>query len=385
MRNARPLLLCIGLCCSLLLAPAWSSPPTPDQSLRTETGILQGAPWRIDVPAHWNGELVMYAHGFEPVGTPRPDPWPANPWTEALGKAGYAVAQSGYRSQGWAVKDAIDDLERLRAQFLREHPDTRHTWIIGFSMGGAVAIATLERLPAHYAGGASLCGANLPGSVLAAEMLTSLLAFEYFFPNATGLPDAGLASADAATLPQDELFAAIDAAVKGNPKAAAVLARRLEVTPDELSGTLSLHALVFQQLLKRAGGMPTGNHETAYTGFGDDKAFNAGVRRVSADPAALARLDRDLALTGALRRPLLLQYNREDPSVTPRFEAVYPALVAKADAAAQLTTLPATGTGHCDFTPEQIVDAVVTLGRPAAPAPATLPAAARSTDAAPRP
>lgn len=379
MRTACRLSLCLGLCAGLLLAPAWGKPPVTT-ALHTETGTLQGAPWRIDVPAHWNGELVMYAHGFEPIGTPRPDPWPGNPWTEALGKAGYAVAQSGYRSQGWAVKDAVDDLEHLRARFLLQHPGTRRTWIMGFSMGGAVAIATLERLPGHYAGGASLCGANLPGSVLAIETLTSLLAFDYFFPNAAGLPAAGLASAEAASLPQGAMYAPIEAAVQADPDAAAVLARRLELQPRELADTVSLHALVFQQLVARAGGMPVGNLTTVYAGFGDDKAFNAGVRRMAADATAQARLDRDLALSGDLRRPLLLQYNRDDPSVTPRFEPVYPALAARAGAAAQVTTLPPAGTGHCDFTPEQIVEAVVTLGRQSAPTPA-----AGSTGAAPNP
>lgn len=374
MRIALRLSLCLGLCTALLIPPASSRPTT---TARTETGTLQGAPWRIDVPPHWNGELVMYAHGFEPIGTPRPDPWPGNPWTEALTRAGYAVAQSGYSSQGWAVKDAIADLERLRAQFVTEHPATRRSWILGFSMGGAVTIGTLEHFPQHYAGGVSMCGANLPGDVLAAEMLTSLVAFEYFFPGVKGLPAAGLTDPGVAALPQGVLYEAIDAALQGNPAAVAVLARRLELKPGELADTISLHTLVFQQLAKRSGGIPVGNETTVYAGFGDDKAFNAGVRRLAADPAAHATLQRDLALTGALRRPLVLQYNLEDPSVTPRFEPVYPALVAKAGAASQLVPLPPVGTGHCEFTPEQVVAAVAMQSAAAQ--------SARSTGAAPSP
>jgi pimeloyl-ACP methyl ester carboxylesterase len=357
MRNARWLSLYLGLCTALLLPPAWSRPPA-DSPIRTETGTLQGAPWRIDMPAHWNGELVVYAHGFEPIGTPRPDPWPGNAWTEALTQAGYAVAQSGYSSQGWAVTDAIADLERLRAQFVAQHPDTRHSWIIGFSMGGAVAIGTLERLPQHYSGGVSMCGANLPGDVLAAEMLASLVAFEYFFPDAKGLPEGGLISPAAAAMPQGETYDAIAAAVETNPVAAATLARRLELKPDELAGTISLHTLVFQQLVKRSGGVPVSNQQTVYSGFGDDKAFNAGVRRVSADPAAERKLARGLALTGALQRPLVLQYNLDDPSVTPRFEPVYPALARRAGATSQLAQLPPVGSGHCQFTPQQVLAAV---------------------------
>ncbi|OEZ02634.1 MULTISPECIES: hypothetical protein [Stenotrophomonas] len=356
MRNIRWLSLYLGLCTDLLLPPAWSRPPA-DSPIRTETGTLQGAPWRVDVPAHWNGELVVYAHGFEPIGTPRPDPWPGNAWTEALTQAGYAVAQSGYSSQGWAVTDAIADLERLRARFVAQHPDTRHSWIIGFSMGGAVAIGTLERLPQHYSGGVSMCRANLPGDVLAAEMLTSLVAFEYFFPDAKGLPEGGLISPAAAAMPQGETYDAIAAAIETNPVAAATLSRRLELKPDELAGTISLHTLVFQQLVKRSGGVPVSNQQTVYSGFGDDKAFNAGVRRVSADPSAERKLARGLALTGALQKPLVLQYNLDDPSVTPRFEPIYPALARKAGAASQLAQLPPVGSGHCQFTPQQVLAA----------------------------
>lgn len=86
----------------------------PPPAARTLSGELQGAPWRLDVPADWNGDLVMLAHGYEPVGVPRTAPMAANDSTAPLLAAGYAVAQSAYASQGWAVADAITDTERLR-------------------------------------------------------------------------------------------------------------------------------------------------------------------------------------------------------------------------------------------------------------------------------
>jgi len=45
------------------------------------SGTLNGAPYRIDVPANWNGSVVMVAHGYEPVGVPRADQWPQDPAT----------------------------------------------------------------------------------------------------------------------------------------------------------------------------------------------------------------------------------------------------------------------------------------------------------------
>src|ERR1700742_2186983 len=36
---------------------------------RVHTGISAGAAYRIEVPDHWNGTLVVYAHGYRGTGT----------------------------------------------------------------------------------------------------------------------------------------------------------------------------------------------------------------------------------------------------------------------------------------------------------------------------
>ncbi len=335
---------------------------------RTLDGVLQGAPWRLDVPAAWNGELVMLAHGYEPKGVPRPTPMPANDATAALTGAGFAVAQSAYASQGWAVADAIADTERLRRQVLAQLPGLRHTWLLGFSMGGAVTLATLERTPQGYDGGVALCGANLPGEVLANDLLTTLVAFDYFFGQAEGLPRGGLLAAETAALPQATLYQGIATALQGDADAAALLATRLQVQPDALAGTISLHALVLHELIERAGGMPVGNVAVRYSGFGDDAAFNAGVARVRAAPAAQRYVRGPLALTGALQRPVALQFNVGDPTIVPRMQAVYPQLATRAGATARLRQLPAAGEGHCGFSDAQVLQALQTVRAVVVPA-----------------
>lgn len=351
---------------ALLIGIAVFSPLALAKGPVTETGELQDAPWRIDVPENWNGELVMLAHGFEPAGVPRDAAWPANEATPALLGAGYAVAQSGYRRQGWAVAEGVADTERLRQHFIARHPDTKRAWILGFSMGGAIAIASLEQQAGHYAGGVSLCGANLPGEALASELLTTLVAFDYFFPDTRGLPMHGLASPAAGELPQMQIHQGVAAALLTKPEVAQRLAARLEVSTDELAGTISLHALVFHDMARRSGGMPVGNPQTVYQGFGDDTAFNAGVRRYMADPAAQAWLAGQPMLTGALRQPLVIQFNHRDPTITPRMQALYPRLAAQAGATPSPTVLPAAGEGHCGFSDEQTLAALKTVARLAA-------------------
>lgn len=322
------------------------------------SGELQGAPWRLDVPAAWNGDLVMLAHGYEPVGVPRTTPMTANDSTARLLAAGYAVAQSAYASQGWAVADAITDMERLRQHALGELKRVRHTWLLGFSMGGAVTLASLERYPQHYAGGVSLCGANLSGEQIATDLLTTLVAFDYFFPDAEGLPASGLASREAAALPQAALYQGIAGALQQNPQHAEVLARQLQVAPDALAGTISLHALVLHELATRSGGMPVGNRGVVYRGFGDDTAFNAGVQRVDAVPAAQADIRAKLELSGALKRPLVIQFNKNDPTIVPHMQTVYPQLAAHAGARPLPRVLPAAGEGHCGFSEADVVEAL---------------------------
>src|SRR6267143_121874 len=61
----------ILLAFTLFTALAWSEP-------KKETGEINGARFRIDVPEKWNGGLVMYCHGYSPVpgnfDNPKPNP-----------------------------------------------------------------------------------------------------------------------------------------------------------------------------------------------------------------------------------------------------------------------------------------------------------------------
>ena len=362
-RRAPRLLLRHAWAVALLLPSAgpWAAPPAAPRTLE---GELQGAPWRLDVPAHWKGDLVMLAHGYEPVGAPRERPMRADDSTAALLEAGYAVAQSAYSSQGWAVADAVTDMERLRQHAVSALDGVRNTWMLGFSMGGAVTVATLEQLPQHYAGGVSLCGANLPGERLAEDLLTTLVVFDFFFPGAPGLPDKGLLSAEAAALPQSALYAGIAAALQSRPQIASQLATRLQVPGDALAGAISLHAMILHELSQRAGGMPVGNAGVIYRGFGDDDALNAGVQRISAVPAAQRYLRERLGLSGLLKRPLVIQFNKDDPSIVPRMQSVYPQLAARAGAQPQPRVLPAVGEGHCAFSGAQVIAALRAAAEP---------------------
>ncbi len=320
-----------------------------------ETGTLAEAPYRIDIPADWNGELVMLTHGFEPVGTPRQATWPANPATSVFTARRYAVAQSGYISQGWAVHDAIPDSERLRAYFVQRHGQPKKTWVVGFSMGGGIAIASLELHAAHYDGALSLCGANIPGDVLMPDLFTSLVAFDALFPPGEGSAGYRLSDPAAPLLDQGAVAERVGAALPRDPAAAQRLAAKLEVPVDAVPGMVSLHYLVIRNLMARTGGMPVDNRTMRYTGFGDDAAFNAAVPRYTGDPKAMAYAASSPPLTGRPLKPLVLLNNADDPTINPRFRPIY-ARIAQGAAVPPLT-LPDVPGGHCAFSHDQIHDA----------------------------
>jgi pimeloyl-ACP methyl ester carboxylesterase len=325
-----------------------------------DTGVLDGAPYRVDIPAHWNGDLVMQLHGFEPIGTPRPTPKPLGDEASPFLAAGYALAQSSYASQGWAVDDALRDNERLRAWFVQRHGQPRHTYVVGFSMGGYVVLTSLEHHGQHYDGGLSLCGANVPGTRVFDDILTSVVAFDYFFPRTTGLPPGGLADPAAPALGQMEVMHAVDAALKTNEHAAQLLATHLHVSRERLAGAIGVHYLVLHQMQQRAKGMPVDNRATVYAGFGDDAAFNRGVHRYAGNPQAMRYLAAATSLSGKIHKPLVLQYNHDDFLIPVRYQSVYPAMVQSAHGRAP-TVLPSVGEGHCGFAPEQIMQAFQTL------------------------
>lgn len=323
------------------------------------TGSLQGAPWRIDVPAGWNGDLVMLLHGYEPVGSPRSEPVEQDPTAPVFLQLGYAVAYSAYRAQGWAVAEAMQDIEALRQHFIHAVGPPAKTFVAGFSMGGMLALATLEAHPDHYDGALSLCGVNAPAEEIFADgVLLPLLAIEVYFPGVLGMAGGDPLAADGPPMIDP---AGVAAAFAAAPERTAQLAQRLQIRPEELPGALWLHYVVLRELAQRAGGVPVDNQGIRYSGFGDDADFNARVRRVRGDPTALAYARAHAALQGQPVHPVVLQSNVIDPTVPPRFARRYLELAAGQGRADLVHDLPPRGEGHCRFALQEVDAAFVAL------------------------
>ncbi|MCP5286724.1 MAG: alpha/beta hydrolase [Burkholderiaceae bacterium] len=112
-------------------------------------GVIDGAAYRVEVPANWNGRLVMYAHGYAGNG---PDLAVQNPSIRRhLIDNGYAWAASSYHANYYDVRAGVEDTNALALAFNRiaesagrplAAPD--RIYIIGHSMGGHIAGAAVE-------------------------------------------------------------------------------------------------------------------------------------------------------------------------------------------------------------------------------------------------
>ncbi|EIL90904.1 hypothetical protein AB7849_17385 [Rhodanobacter sp. 115] len=350
--------ICFALVTSIGTAslPVHAAKPQPG----THTGTQQGAQYRIDIPTNWNGDLVMLMHGYQPVGAHQRTPMRAAETTPVFLEKGYAVAQSQYASQGWAVGDAIVDNERLRQYFVHTFARPAHTYIYGFSLGGLEVAASIERHPHTYTGALIMCGLTVSTPrFLARGVLTPLVAFDALIPGV--LPN--LSAPDSPPFIPPNVFAK---ALQAHPKEAALLEKRLQETPQTLP-TLSLYYMALRAFERRAGGMPVDNRQTVYHGFGDDAAFNHKVHRYAGSPAAMAYARRNVTLTGHIDIPLVMQWNAFDQTIPERFHHIYPDQVRAASNGQWLTVLAPTGHGHCNFTHAQIAAAFDTLVRKADP------------------
>src|SRR5205823_1976819 len=111
-------------------------------------------------------------------GTARPEPLDSY-----LADRNYAWAASSYRSWGYRPDWFLEDMRALRARFIKEFGEPRWTIIHGQSMGGHVAIASLELHPEIYQGGLIECGV-VDGVGLVDWLYAYTAAAEYF----AGLP-----------------------------------------------------------------------------------------------------------------------------------------------------------------------------------------------------
>ena len=147
-------------------------------------GRYDGGLYRIEIPDHWNGELVLYAHGFVANGGQNGSNLRVgnHPIREHLVGEGFAWAASSYRCNGYVPGQGLLDTMALVDLFTKSNGGRapQRTYLTGTSMGGHVTILGLHQFPTSFAAGLAMCPAGpelfdfFAGVGAAAEAITGL-------------------------------------------------------------------------------------------------------------------------------------------------------------------------------------------------------------------
>lgn len=320
----------------------------------TEFGTQAGAAYRIDIPANWNHELVVYYHGYsiEPIRFGNAEA--LSPMFAPLLAKGYALIQSGYSRAGWAIEQAFPETEKLRQTFVARHGAPKRNYVMGMSMGGALTALTIESRPDVYAGALSLCGAIEPSNRGLQRDFALLAAFDHYFPGILGplAPVRADYQADAVNGRR------IAEALASNPVATrSLLGIYGTADAHSIGDVITFATYIVKELQQRAHGNPFGNADVIYVGSQDDGELNDNVQRYRADPAAAAYVSRWYTPSGKLARPMLALHDTGDPLVPAAAAFEYALAAQRAGHADLFVQQYVHREGHCVFTPDEIAHA----------------------------
>ena len=128
-------------------------------------GQYAGGLYRVEVPDKWNGELVLYAHGYVAQTGPTGDllqvPSIQPGWRANMIQQGFAWAASSYRCNGYVPGIGLQDTLLLTGVFqdMNGGQAAKKTYLTGHSMGGHVTLLGMHEYPATFAGALAMCPA----------------------------------------------------------------------------------------------------------------------------------------------------------------------------------------------------------------------------------
>jgi pimeloyl-ACP methyl ester carboxylesterase len=362
------------------------------------TGTLDGANYRIRVPAGWdNGKLVVYAHAYRdkadfPGDTDNTSAYAAPgdekssvAMEDALLALGYAVAGSAFRDNGWAVEEGISDTLALTNYFSETIGAPSRTILWGFSIGAVVTFKSIELYPDVYDGAIPACAVGAGTSLGWDASMAMALAYDVAFgwPAAWGtFDDVAEETLDFETVVAPTLVAQVfDNANLGGFEFVRLVGGLPEEEFYDPNGSNWLFTDMYfttearAELERRAGGSPTQNANHIYSLTDDEKAYlgtlgvdadallaemNAATT-IEADPAARAYLESYADYTGNIPNPVLTLHTTVDGLIAASNETVYAETVAAAGASDNLVQTYTESVGHCTFSGEQLITTLTAM------------------------
>jgi pimeloyl-ACP methyl ester carboxylesterase len=394
-RNDRLRIVHILLVCAIVLSAFGmaAAPASADGAGCDDGEQSSGAKYRICMPAEWNGDLVVFAHGYvapeNPIAIPE-DQLELEDGTSIPGVVtglGYAFATTSYSDNGLVAAEAIEDLVDLVSVFADEESSPENTYLVGASEGGLITALATEQHPDAFDGGVAACGpvgdfrrqVNYWGDVR--------VLFDYFFPKVFGkykfvpeqdplIPQTVIDSWYYCGDPdRNENYGCVDSlnaayqtkvqrALATHPRRTEQLLRVADVPINWSDPAANVGALV--QLLwynvfaandavEKLDGQPYDNGRTWYWGSDNDWRLNRKVERFTADPEALGTIDAIYQTSGDLSVPIVTLHALQDPIVPYWHEPLYRWKVWRHRDYALHTNIPSLRYGHCSFSAGEVL------------------------------
>jgi pimeloyl-ACP methyl ester carboxylesterase len=399
-----------------LLALVGAALATPVAALATadpppEIGTIDGANFIIEMPASWNGTLVLYSHGYRTPGTPMTPQDAGDPATGAWLVANhYAIAGSSYSTTGWALQQAFHDQIALLDHFQAEHGKPLRTIAWGHSLGGIITGGLIQLNPERFDGALPMCGVLAGGPGVWNQGLDAEFVFKTLSSNpaAAGLqlvnitntgfgPGSNFALAEAVlageqATPQGQARLALAAAVgdtpgwydrfSAEPAASDYATREYNQFLWDANVDFPFLFALRAELEFRAGGNPSWNTGVDYArqlerSINADEVMalydQAGLSlqadldkleataRIAATPSAVDYLEKYIVFNGDIEQPVLTMHTTGDGLVLNQDEQAYASVVRSAGNASLLREVFVHRAGHCSFTPAETITAFNTL------------------------
>lgn len=364
-------------------------------------GVLEGAGYRIEVPENWNGDLVMYTHGFRGDGAELTvDSPPLRAWLIANG---YAWAASSYDKNFYDVRSGVVSTNALARFFKYEYGKPERTFITGFSMGGHVIGAAIEMFPnfacpegrpgrtcrrisnllGKFSGGVKYDGAVPMCGVMGDEAL-----FNYF--GDFGLAAEALSGVESVFPPPEDYAETVRPILIGTlfsdfgagfPNSLTPAGERLKDLTEQLSGgerpVFDIAYPGFQGLLfsftggtSDLDGVLPGNiydNKRRTYQFDSDRALseeeqalNDSILRLRKDrfanPDIPVFLERLPIISGRLTIPVVSVHTLGDLFVPFSMQQVYAKEARKRGRDHFLVSRATRAVGHCEFSPEELIE-----------------------------
>ncbi len=356
---------------------------------------LDGAKFKIRVPANWNKTLLVYIQGGK-TGAAPPEPRlvpPVLPGSDAgledtLLSRGYALAASEISTEDWQVKASLQDTLSLTTYFRGRIGDPKRVIIWGTSFGGLATLRLIEDYPRSFDGAIATCAPAAGTSRRMDRSLDLNLAYAAAFGwrddlwgkvenlrenlnfNREVYPNVNWPKADGSNRGGWEFIRL----VLGQPAEAFWNTDPLFSYPWYVLQLWSSTSIL-ESYQAWASGPIAQNVDHRYSLTADEKTYLAGLginaddllmkmntkTNVQANARARDYVVRFGDVHGTLRKPVLTLHTTLDTLTELRHESAYRVTVEASGCLEYLRQAYVSGVGHCGFTAKQLLAALAAM------------------------